>query len=371
MAFNEQEARVNGQAFVWEIPGRTGERRGRQNGFWGTLVLDVDGTLTQPGRDYAIEGEAIKVLANFLTRGGSLIFCSGATRGRIERTILQPLFFNLERQQDTVAVNRLFKRVVIMPENGSAILLNRDVYFEENEVSYNWYRLHELHVPDKEVLRKVLEEELLPKYEGSYFAGDHPDDRLRRDYILSVKGLKNTWEIKKQIETEMTSRHKEIDWTRIAVKAARTTIDLVHGDSGKTFSVAWVLQEIAGLSGPVLGFGDLGDEFAKVVPTINVNQLRPNEFRLRGMPSLEMSGSWQLLNPDAYVVMGEKEETVIRDRLTDKILSVLRNEQGEVIFAAEENGFLQPTLNSSGRPVEIRPMTYEEDGQRVVVGDAG
>lgn len=371
MAKKEREAKVNDQAFVWEIPWRPNERREEQSDIWGTLVLDVDGTLTRPGRAYAIEGEAIEVLANFLTRGGSLIFCSGATQERIERSILQPLFFNLEEQQDTTAVNELFKRVVTMPENGSAILLYRGVYFKENEVCYNWYRLHELHVPNKEALRKALEKELLPKYEGSYFAGDHPDDRLKRDYILSVKDLKNTWEIKKWIESKMARRHKKINWKRIAVKAARTTIDLVHADSGKTFSVAWVLQEIAGLSGPVLGFGDLGDEFAKVIPTINVNQEKPNEFRLRGMPAMELTGDWRLLKAGDYVLTGQGASAIVRDRETGEPLTVLRDERGEIIFAGQENDYLQPVFNSLGHPVEIWPLTYEKKGQRVAVGDAG
>lgn len=64
------------------------------------------------------------------------------------------------------------------------------------------------------------------------------------------------------------------------------SLDFVHKQAGKDFSLRRALDEIDDLSGRVIGFGDSGDEFAKVVPTFNVN---PNGslFKTKELPYLE------------------------------------------------------------------------------------
>lgn len=370
---------------VWEIPLSQKElKESRDKKIRGTLVLDIDGTLTKPDDPYDIEDEAIDVLSEFLQEGGNLVFCTGATLGRIERSVLTPLYREIKNTSGHEEANRLFERVIVMPENGSALLLNTEVFIEENELKFRWYRIHELHVPDKEELRGVIETELVPLRPESYIAGDHPEDRGQRDYILSWKNVcdlnlppgskqPTTRELIEFIKREVSPKHPEINWEEILMWPARTTIDFVNIDSGKTISVVWMLKELAGLAGPVLGFGDLGDEFANVVPTINVNKKRPNEFRIRGnLPAIDLNGRWLPLAQNNYVIIGEGGKGVVRDRKTDREITVLRDSKGELVFAREnENGYLVPASSEESHPVEIKPAAYQKEGKTYEIDDAG
>ena len=96
---------------VWETPAKKDNFNKRE--IHGTLVLDVDGTLTVPGQEYAIEAEAISVLSRFLKNGGNLIFCTGASLGRIERTVLTPLYNKIDHKDPSINADELFKQVIV------------------------------------------------------------------------------------------------------------------------------------------------------------------------------------------------------------------------------------------------------------------
>lgn len=358
--------------FLWQIPFPSIDRRGRVGDIQGTLFLDVDGTLTRPGSMYAVDTEAIKVLAEFTNRGGKCIFNTGAIVGRLERTVFTQLFNALDEKNSMPTAIKIFQdHIIAMPENGSAVLLNAGVEVVENELYYKWHTLHPLHVPDKRLLRGVIETELVPQYRNSMVIGDQPGDLNPRQYILSWKGLSHTLELVQMIKQEVIPKHPEIHWQDIALKAARTTIDFVHASSGKRFSSGWILREFGSLQGPVLGFGDLGDEFAEVVPTINVNQLRPNEFRRRGMPAMELT-RWELLNKNDFIITGQRENAKVRDKQTDTEKHVLRDERGEIIYGKKsDHGYLVSTSENEGYPIEIKPSTYKDNGQTKPVEDAG
>jgi hypothetical protein len=356
----------------WSISESALDRVDRKKNIQGTLVLDVDGTLTVPDKKEVIDAEVIDVLADFLSLGGNLIFCTGATLSRIERTVLTPIFSRINSLMSTQAANQLFDSVFVMPENGSALLIKKDTTVVENERSYDWHRIHELYTPDREKLRSVIENDLMPQHQGSFIAGSQVGDSVSRDYILSWKGVSDTLALVEYIEKEIKPNHPEINWEQIQLKAARTTIDFVDIDSGKTISVAWVLKELAGLRGPVIGFGDLGDEFATVVPTINVNKRDPNVFRRRGMPAMELTGKWKLLTKEDFVITGEGMGAKVRNRSSDEEIQVLRDEEGKIIYAQRTDaGYLTPLNSQKGMPVEIKPPTYIKDGQSVEIGDAG
>lgn len=369
-----EKACFNRQNFTWEIAGKPGERRDKSCDIYGTLFLDVDGTLTRPGSNYAIDSEAIGVLTDFVDRGGICVFNTGATLGRLERTVLNPIFNNLDQiYNNTQTVARIFRdRIIAMPENGSATLLNTGVEVVENELYFLWHVLHALHVPDKERLREIFEKELVPLYKNSLVIGDHPGDMNPRQYILSWKGVTNTVELVDEIKQKIAPMHPEINWDKTDFKAARTTIDAIHADSGKQASSEWMLREIGSLDGPVLGFGDLGDEFGKVIPTINVNQVKPNEFRRRGVPAIELT-RWYPLFENLYVITGTGKNAKVRHIDTDVEINVLRDEKGEIIYAAtNENGLLAATANGTGYPVEIKPAIHTDaKGKQQNVQDAG
>jgi hypothetical protein len=242
----------------------------------------------------------------------------------------------------------------------------------ENELYFLWHILHPLHVPDKEELRTLIEKELVPSYKDSLVVGDHPNELNSRQYILSWKGVTNTLELVEEIEQNIIPKHPEIHWDNIQMKAARKTIDFINADSGKQSSSDWMLREIGSLDGPVLGFGDLGDEFGKVVPTINVNQGKPNEFRRRGVSAMELT-HWKLLCENGYVITGTGKNAKVRHKDTGTEINVLRNEKEEIIYAdLNKNVYLGTTANGIGYPVEIKPATYTDvNGKLQTVQDAG
>lgn len=355
MAGNIEKSFCDQSKFVWEIKPRCPEKNKTPQDIHGVLLLDVDGTLTRPNSPYAIDSEAVATLSEFIDRGGVCVFNTGATQGRIERTVLNPIFNNLdEKHNNTDTVSEIFKKhIICMPENGSAILLSTGVGIVENELYFNWHELHPLHVPDKEKLRSLLEKELAPSYQKSFVVGDRPGEANSRQYILSWKGLTNTLELVEKIKADFIPNHPEINWNNIGMKAARKTIDFIHSDSGKESSTAWLLNEIGLLSGPIIGFGDLGDEFGKIVPTINVNQGKPNEFRRRGIAAMELT-KWESLDENGYVVINKD----VRNKKTGTEINVLRDNKGNIIYD-----------DKTSRPVEIKPVKSIETNQNIQ--DAG
>ena len=107
--------------------------------------------------------------------------------GRIERTVLIPLYQYIKEKVGKDEAQKFFINVIVMPENGSALLLNKRILIEENELKFDWYKLHELHVPNKKELAKVVREELMKLVPDSAIAGDESDSQRQRDYILSWK----------------------------------------------------------------------------------------------------------------------------------------------------------------------------------------
>jgi hydroxymethylpyrimidine pyrophosphatase-like HAD family hydrolase len=348
------------QNFIWEMSRQNQEVIGKQNRICGTLVLDMDGTLTAPKQDYAIEPEVITELTDFLAEGGNLVFNTGATAGRIERTLLSRLYCAVDEKYGLQKTDSVFNQVFLNPENGSALLIKKEIKIEENELLFDWHRVHELHVPNKDLIRKALEEDVIPMNKDSYLLGDWTKGPNRRDYIVTLKNIKNTLELKKEIESDLfRKQHPEIDWKNVLIKAARTSVDFIHKDSGKTISVAWLLKELS-LTGPVIGFGDLGDEFAKVVPTFNVNGEKLNEFRIRGMPAMDIVGGWSPLSKKDHVIIDIDGKTVVRDQKIDRVIPVLRDNQNKII------------LSENGQPIEIKPLKVRgNNGEEKILAGAG
>lgn len=361
-------------SIIWEVGRPHQDKREQVGNLHGVLFIDVDGTLTRPGSMYAIDEGALGVLTDLADRGVTCIFNTGATLGRLERTILNPIFNKLDQKHNShQKVASVFRdRIIAMPENGSATLLSTDVEIVENELYFLWHVLHPLHVPNKQGLRKIIEEDLVPLRKGSFVIGDRQGDKSPREYILSWKGVNNTLDLVEEIKEKIIPKHPEINWDEIEFKAARKTIDFINANSGKETSTRWILEELGSISGPVLGFGDLGDEFGKVVPTINVNQKKPNEFRFRGVPSMELT-RWQLLSKDGYVVTGVGKESKVRNKFNDNEINVLRNRKGEIILGVENDncGFSASGIIDLGYPIEIKPMVLNNENGLENVQDAG
>ena len=331
LASSNNHSRFNND-FIWEIHRRppASDRRIPPKDITGVVVADVDGTLTVPGNKYKIDQRAVAAFAKFVVGGGRVVFSTGATLGRIERTVLTPLFHNIEELVGPGRGVELLPRLFVMPENGSAFLIFKRLVIVECEPRFEWHRLHTLHVPDKDQLRTWLEHEVVPRFPGSRVWSDYPQDEAPRDYIVSLTRLPEG--LPKELVKEFQSKIDKgcsseslmygIDWANVHMKAARTTVDFVNADSGKTISVRWVLKQFDDFEGPVIGLGDLGDEFAKVIPTINVNKGKPNEFRSRGMPALDLVGGWEPLKQGEFVVADIPKEPVF-DKKSGKELSLI------------------------------------------------
>jgi len=341
---------------IWEIP-RTEKDTPNRNKICGTLILDMDGTLTIPGQDYEIEPEVVGELTSFLEGGGNLVFNTGATTGRIEKTLLSKLYSEIDKKHGSKKANSFFDQVYLNPENGSALLIKKGIQIEENQLSFKWHKIHELHVPNKDKLRDILESEIISKNDDSYILGDWSSEKEgKRDYIVTLKNIEDTLSLKKLIDSdEFKSKYPEVDWKNILVKAARTSIDFIHKDSGKTISTEWLLKELS-LIGPVIGFGDLGDEFSKVVPTFNVNLIKPNESRKRGMPAMDVIGGWSPLSEGNYTI---SDNNIVRDK-RDNPINVLLDSQGKIV------------KSENGDPMEIKPLVVRgDDGKDKVLAGAG
>lgn len=312
----------------------------------GILLLDLDGTLTLPGSRYAIDKRAVLAVSEFVSRGGFCAMNTGATKERAERTFFNPLFCLLDEQCGFEKAVQIFSdKIWLLPENGSALLKSDGVTVLENELWFKWEENNPLHVPNKEELRRLIETVLVPKISGSFVVGDNPGEIGRRNYILSWKGLKNAPELIGMIKNEVIPNNHGFDWQKIQMKAARTTIDFINADSGKDPSTRTFLSKIGNV-GPIIGFGDLGDEFANVpgVLTFNVNAEKPNSFRKVGLPSLEVT-NWKVKS---------EQDCSVEDK--DKILCSNGGEKLRVRL--NENGDLVPTDSTTeGKIILAEPLT--------------
>ena len=87
---------------------------------------------------------------------------------------------------------------------------------------------------------------------------------------------------------------------------------------------------------------------------------------------MELSGGWNLLKNVDYVITGRGSATKVREEKTDTEINILRNINGEIIFAKEaEEGKLQPTDNKEGHPVKIEPLEVQTDQDYVEIDGAG
>ena len=283
-------------------------------------------------------------IGTFISQGGLCILNTGATKERSERTFMNPVFCLLDEELGFEKASEVFKqKIYLLPENGSSILKPKEVSVVENELWFGWDEYYPLHVPDKERLRRLLETTLVPVFPGSFVIGDKPGEIGRRNYILSLKGLKEVPNLIEKIRQEVIPHHPEIDWTGVDMKAARTTIDFINAKSGKEPATRKLLQ-MTGFDGPIIGFGDLGDEFAKVpeVLTFNVNEKDPNSFRARNVASLE-AYRWIEI-PKVESSMNSKKEMFFRG---EKI-EVVRNSLGEVVSLGENILAALPLTRGAG-----------------------
>ncbi len=319
----------------------------------GVIILDLDGTLTVPESKYAVDKRVLTDISEFILKGGICALNTGATRERAERTFFNPIFYLIDEQlgSDFNKASEIFSRKMwLLPENGSSILKSKGVTVIENELWFLWDEYDPLHLPNKEKVRNLIETILVPRISGSFVIGDKPGEVGRRNYILSWKGLKDVPTLIEMIRNEVIPQTNEIiNWAEIEMKAARTTIDFINAKSGKEPSTRRFLSMIDD-TGPIIGFGDLGDEFARDnrVLTFNVNANKPNSFRMAGVPSMEVT-RWEAIDVKNCSITNDNE--VIFE---EKGIQVLRDKNGRIFFSdMDQDG----KVNGRKNILKINPLT--------------
>ncbi|OGJ38612.1 MAG: hypothetical protein A2182_02750 [Candidatus Pacebacteria bacterium RIFOXYA1_FULL_38_18] len=236
----------------------------------GTLVLDIDGTLTDPNNQYKIYQPLIETLSSFINNGGSIVISSGGTFNRINYSLILPISQNVENIS-------LFKNsFFIIPEYGSAI-------YEFSE--QKWVPLLEFDLPNKNRVRNILKK-FTQLNQNSFIAGPSSQDRIFRQYSLGLKGLENPIKTKNYFIEKIIPKYPEIDWNNISLRVESSTIDFCHVKARKDTSLYYLLKLNPYLAKKIYGFGDNADEFAYVVPTFDVKR-GESEFEEKLMPYIK------------------------------------------------------------------------------------
>lgn len=108
--------------------------------------------------------------------------------------------------------------------------------------------------------------------------------------------------------------------------------------------------------GPIVAFGDLGDEFGKVpgVLTFNVNEVDPNSFRKRNVAAVE-AYNWKEV-PFAESSINNRKEVFFRGEKVE----VIRDKSGQIIRGKKnKSGYLE--LDNTG-PTILAAMPITRGG---------
>lgn len=235
----------------------------------GTLVLDVDGTLTDPFDKYSIYKPVINTLSKFILMGGKIIISTGGTFSRIYQSLIIPI---MKSDQRINIQDSLF----VIPEFGSSI------YEFSNGI---WNPTNELHLPNKLKIREILENYLI--YEPDAFvAGPLRTDKIFRQYSLGLKNLICPQKTKDFFTSEVIPLRTDINWDDVQLRIETSTLDFCHVKAKKNISLFQLLRNKPFIEQPIYGFGDNGDDFSYVVPTFDVKKV-PSEFERRLMPHIK------------------------------------------------------------------------------------
>jgi hypothetical protein len=334
----------------------------------GVAVLDLDGTLTTGLLDHKPDKAALSVVTKFVEEGGQIILDSGATRGRMERTYLAPIIANLEdmNYSQEVLTQIMKERVFLIPEAGSAVLAINNMSMNLGEWQFSYFPFFQAPCPSKDGIRKLLNRLIAsPEYRETYIAGDYPNDQEDREYMMSWRKLQDPHKARKlildiregKIPIPPSQRGEgdlfdpsQIDWDNIEVREARTTVDFLHKDAQKHIALSRFMQAYKGLKGPIIGFSDWGDAFAKIVPTINVNPQNPNIFRQLNLASMDYNSRWRLMDEGEYDIHGHGTDAVVyRDNTVEevKVIRAINNE----ILLAKDDGDKKVVITDRGSPI--------------------
>jgi hypothetical protein len=256
------------------------------------------------------------------------------------------------REETNDWISRATSGVILIPEQGCAVLALNGVSEEAGRFSFAWDALYQRKVPERKLLLAFASSEILPSFPGS---------RMREgtEYTLTLEKLEGGKPQKALSLVEEKKRaHSEIPWEGIRVLATRSTLSFVNAGAskGEALKAAFKLVRSRFESGSSFGIGDgPGDDFASVIPTFNVGE--KDAFRKQGLPAITY-GEAEILREGEYKTekAGAREE-VVRST-SGEVIQVLRDSDGRVLRTQPFRGNpIQILQSGGGRRLTEGPAT--------------
>ena len=233
----------------------------------GIAVVDIDGTLDN-GKGRMVE-QAILALRQFRDLGGKIIVSTSRSFSN-SRSVLASLS---RPTVEGLAIPFPHPCLYAGLDRGALGVEVKTV--ADDDDSFEYLEMFRHVVPSWQAVQEFLgqNEHRFPGYEARESKPDPvkmvlktSDDPSDPDTGVRTKGVFDE-------VLALRGDYPDIAWDGIRIEATRTAVLFTSIQAGKDKSVSELIRRLReqGVQGPAVGFGDSQDEFASVVPTINVN----------------------------------------------------------------------------------------------------
>ena len=237
------------------------------------FVFDIDGTLDNGDKGQIYE-PLFPLMARWLARNADLIFCTNRSRGWVYDEVLSPLISHFP-QTPTGRIFTACEQGAIV----SQLFPSGDLPIWRFEDWGAWPLEH----------RREIEVALL--------------QAVRRDELRGQ--LRTGLRYQVCLELSAPCQGNPLLWLpqhisrRVRMVQTRSTLTFLNRDAGKETAMRYLLERFPDLrEGKIIGFGDDGDEFARVVPTLDVDRRDRKTFDKAGFLSARVD------DPEAISKLG-------------------------------------------------------------------
>lgn len=243
----------------------------------GIIVVDIDGTLDD--EEGNLNEDALFTLRLLRDLGVTIVLSTSRSRDNTTEVLSRLSQPVLPDEARTNWEPRLYACVdrgaigleVTETRSGGSFTV-REIFrhvIPSSKLLYNFLRgkqaqgdlpNHPLRDEETDPVKMVLKTKLPP--------ADAETSRLTDEALQRVKAM------------ESEAGAAGIPWDQIRIEATRTAVVITSMEAGKDVSTGKILRILRaqGVKGPAAGLGDKQDEFASVVPTINVNAEKKDAF---------------------------------------------------------------------------------------------
>jgi hydroxymethylpyrimidine pyrophosphatase-like HAD family hydrolase len=227
-----------------------------------SYFFDIDGTLDN-GTKGEMHPEILGLLATWICRGANLIFVTNRPRMWVAQKLLVPLGKELPRNPAG--------RVWALCEQGCIV----------SSVSLRVRAMLQFRDLTVFTLGKQLQKSIKVAFETAFSKGQiHGCFRQGLEHQVCVENVSYCRSGSPYQILPANIRPK------VRLISTRSTISVIPRDAGKAVAVRYILRSFPEIdTGYKLGFGDDGDEFASVVPVIDVDRYQRHTFEKKGLPA--------------------------------------------------------------------------------------